>query len=76
MALTFEFVLPERENLPRARFIHIALPGSAWTLCDRARAGAAVPGDSTDFAKKDLCPRCNTRKKFLERGEQIRRHKR
>lgn len=69
----FQYVSPERANLQRARFVHIALPNSQWTLCDRAKAGVTVDITTAEFDITDICPRCNTRKRYLERGEKIRR---
>jgi hypothetical protein len=71
---SLQYYFPERLALKRAHFVHIALPGSLWSLCQRARVGDEAI--RWDYGLWEVCPRCETRKRFIERGEPVRRHRR
>jgi hypothetical protein len=61
--------------LPRTRLLHLALPDTEWTLCERSRVGALASEDDLGAmvggVPLTLCTRCDARKKLISEGRPI-----
>jgi hypothetical protein len=61
--------------LPRTRLLHLALPGTEWTLCERSRVGTEADeselGTVLGGIPLTLCTRCEARKRLLDEGRPI-----
>lgn len=61
--------------LPRTRLLHLALPDTEWTLCERSRVGS--PADEDELGSEvggvalTLCTRCDVRRKLLQEGRRV-----
>lgn len=61
--------------LPRTRLLHLALPDTEWTLCERSRVGS--PADASELGSEvggielTLCTRCDVRRNLINEGRPV-----